>query len=70
MLKFQYYNQLFFAAMPYVAFAFFFIGTVLRYREQRFTYSSLSSQFLENKLHFWALVPFHYGISWRSSRLP
>ncbi|MEK6249602.1 MAG: respiratory nitrate reductase subunit gamma, partial [Planctomycetales bacterium] len=23
---------------------------------------SLSSQFLENKSHFWAVVPFHYGI--------
>lgn len=62
MLKFQYYNQLFFIALPYVALAFFFFGTILRYREQRFTYSSLSSQFLENKLHFWALVPFHYGV--------
>jgi nitrate reductase gamma subunit len=29
---------------------------------QAFSYSSLSSQFLENRHHFWALVPFHYGI--------
>ena len=38
------------------------IVTIQRYRSQRFTYSSLSSQFLENQHHFWGLVPFHYGI--------
>jgi len=36
--------------------------TIQRYRAQSFTYSSLSSQFLENRQHFWGLVPFHYGI--------
>ena len=36
--------------------------TIYRYRVQSFSYSSLSSQFLENKHHFWAVVPFHYGI--------
>jgi len=36
--------------------------TVVRYRTSGFTYSSLSSQFLENRQHFWALMPFHYGI--------
>ena len=51
-----------FAALPYVALVTFFIGTIKRYVDQEFTYSSLSSQFLENKKHFWALVPFHYGI--------
>jgi nitrate reductase gamma subunit len=40
----------------------FFIGTIQRYRQQSFTYSSLSSQLLENRQHFWANVPFHYGI--------
>ena len=40
----------------------FFIVTIQRYRQQSFTYSSLSSQFLDNDKHFWALVPFHYGI--------
>ena len=34
----------------------------MRYRKAPFTYSSFSSQFLENKQHFWGLVPFHYGI--------
>ena len=40
----------------------FFLMTIYRYRMQSFSYSSLSSQFLENKHHFWAVVPFHYGI--------
>lgn len=51
-----------FAVLPYVALMLFFLGTIQRYRAQKFTYSSLSSQFLENQHHFWALVPFHYGI--------
>jgi len=40
----------------------FLLGTIQRYRAQSFSYSSLSSQFLENRQHFWAMVPFHYGI--------
>jgi nitrate reductase gamma subunit len=55
-------DVLLFVAMPYVSLAVFFGGTVLRYRRRPFTYSSLSSQFLENRHHFWAQVPFHYGI--------
>jgi len=55
-------DTLCFAILPYLALALFFGGTVYRYRAQAFTYSSLSSQFLENQHHFWALVPFHYGI--------
>lgn len=58
----QYLDQLLFAVLPYVALAIFFIVTIQRYRAQKFTYSSLSSQFLENEQHFWALVPFHYGV--------
>ncbi|MFP3939794.1 MAG: respiratory nitrate reductase subunit gamma [Thermoanaerobaculia bacterium] len=50
------------AVLPYAALLLFFLGTIYRYRAQSFTYSSLSSQFLENRQHFWALVPFHYGI--------
>jgi len=51
-----------FGVLPYLAFFSFFLGTIHRYRAQTFTYSSLSSQLLENQQHFWALVPFHYGI--------
>ncbi len=58
----HYLDMLLFAVLPYVAFFTFFLVTIQRYRMQSFTYSSLSSQFLENKHHFWGLVPFHYGI--------
>lgn len=55
-------NQLFFIVLPYLVMSVFFLGTIWRYRKTPFTYSSLSSQFLENQSHFWALVPFHYGL--------
>ena len=51
-----------FSALPYVAMTVFFVVTIQRYRQDSFAYSSLSSQFLENKQHFWSLVPFHYGL--------
>lgn len=57
-----YLDPLFFAILPYAAMATFFIVTIYRYQEQSFSYSSLSSQFLENSKHFWATVPFHYGL--------
>jgi len=58
----HYLDQLLFAVLPYLAVFTLILVTIQRYRAQSFTYSSLSSQFLENRQHFWALVPFHYGI--------
>lgn len=58
----NYLDLLFFAVLPYMAFMTLLIVSIQRYRAQSFTFSSLSSQFLENKRHFWALVPFHYAI--------
>ena len=55
-------DLLLFAILPYVALVVFFLATVGRYWNRPFSYSSYSSQFLENRFHFWALVPFHYGI--------
>ena len=55
-------DQFLFVALPYVCLSTFLLMTIHRYRAQSFSYSSLSSQFLENKHHFWAVVPFHYGI--------
>jgi len=51
-----------FAILPYVAVVLFLVVTIVRYRMRSFSYSSLSSQFLENQQHFWGSVPFHYGI--------
>lgn len=58
----HYFDSVFFTVLPFVAGVLFLVGTIYRYRSEAFTYSSLSSQLLENKQHFWALVPFHYGI--------
>jgi nitrate reductase gamma subunit len=51
-----------FGVLPYVVVVVFLIVTIQRYRMKAFSYSSLSSQFLENQHHFWGSVPFHYGI--------
>lgn len=48
--------------LPYTALALFLIGTIVRYRTSRFSYSSLSSEFLERRTLFWGSVPFHYGL--------
>lgn len=58
----QYVEPVLFGILPYAVFLNFFIFTIHRYRSETFTYSSLSSQFLENRKHFWGLAPFHFGI--------
>ena len=58
----SYIDPLLFSVLPYVAFFSFFLLTIQRYRQRGFSYSSYSSQILENRLHFWSTVPFHYGI--------
>lgn len=55
-------DSAFFIALPYVAIFTFIWVSIQRYRKAPFTVSSLSSQLLENKKNFWAVVPFHYGI--------
>ncbi len=47
---------------PYIAFALAITGGIYRYYSDRFSYSSLSSQFLENRVLFWGSVPWHYGV--------
>jgi len=54
--------QLLFVVLPYAAALLFVVGTVERYRRHRYSVTSLSSQFLESRRHFWALMPFHLGI--------
>lgn len=51
-----------FGVLPYLSVLVFLVVTIQRYRRQTFSYSSLSSQLLENRRHFWGSVPFHYGI--------
>jgi nitrate reductase gamma subunit len=56
------FDVLLFVALPYAAILLGVVATVERYRRHAFSCTSHSSQFLENRLHFWALMPFHIGI--------
>jgi nitrate reductase gamma subunit len=51
-----------FAVFPYVAVVLAVVVGVYRYVRNPFSYSSVSSQFLENRQMFWGSVPWHYGI--------
>lgn len=51
-----------FAVLPYTAVFIAVVGGIYRFVINPFSYSSLSSQFLENKKLFWGAVPWHFGI--------
>ena len=53
----------FFIAFPYVALILAVGVGLYRYFSHRFTYSSVSSQLLENRHLFWGSVSWHYGIT-------
>jgi len=55
-------DTLLFGALPYVAMVLFLVVSIQRYRREPFSFSSLSSQFLETRRLFWGSVPFHVGI--------
>lgn len=55
-------NNVLFVAIPYVALVLAVFGGLYRYFTNRFSYSSVSSQLLENRLLFWGSVPWHYAI--------
>jgi nitrate reductase gamma subunit len=55
-------DLLLFAAFPYVAVIVVVVASIYRYFTDRFSYSALSSQFLESKELFWGSIPWHYGI--------
>ena len=55
-------DVLLFIVLPYAGVLLFIVGTAERYRRHAYSCTSRSTQFLENRLHFWALVPFHAGI--------
>jgi nitrate reductase gamma subunit len=52
----------FYAAYPYAAFIVAIAAGLHRYFRDRFSYSSFSSQFLENRWLFWGSAPWHYAI--------
>ncbi|MCC6522253.1 MAG: respiratory nitrate reductase subunit gamma [Polyangiaceae bacterium] len=55
-------NLMLYGVLPYLAIGSFFCVSVVRYLKMPFTFSSLSTQFLESKQLFWGSVPFHIGI--------
>ena len=56
-------DGVFLIALPYLAIVLAIGAGAYRYRNNRYTYSSLSSQILENRKLFWGSVPWHYGIT-------
>ena len=55
-------NLLLFGIFPYVAVALAIGLGILRYKKNRYSVSSLSSQFLENRRLYWGTMSFHWGI--------
>jgi nitrate reductase gamma subunit len=55
-------ESIYFIVFPYIAIVLAFGVGIYRYSTNRFSYSSMSSQFLENRALFWGSVPWHYGI--------
>lgn len=63
--NYKYYNTMnnfFFIGLPYVAIAVFLAGTIYKYSSRAYKYSTLSSQFLEDKTLYKGVRPFHWGI--------
>jgi nitrate reductase gamma subunit len=55
-------NNFFYGIFPYLAFTLAIAGGIYRYFTDRFSFSSLSSQFLENRTLYWGSVEWNYGI--------
>ncbi len=51
-----------FGVFPYIAVVVAVGGSIWRYVTNQFSFSSISSQFLESRQLFWGSVPWHYGI--------
>jgi len=55
-------NSLIFIALPYAALALVLLVTPYRFMSNRLTWSAYSTQFLERKVLYWGINPWHYGI--------
>lgn len=56
------FDMVLFVVFPYVAVIVAIVFGISRYRNNRISYSSLSSQLLENRTLFWGSAPWHYGV--------
>ena len=55
-------NQLLFVIIRYIALTIFFIGSLVRYDRDQYTWKADSSQLLESKQLRRGSIPFHIGI--------
>lgn len=56
------FDNALFIGFPYVAVVIAVVVSIYRFAFDPFSYSSLSSQFLENRKLFFGSVPWHYGV--------
>lgn len=56
------FDYLLFVVLPYIAVTLLVVVSIYRYVTNKFSYSSLSSQFLEGDELFYGSVPWHMGI--------
>ena len=56
-------NEFLFGVVPYVVTILAIVVTVIRWRRDQFSISSLSSQLLESRKLYWGSVSFHWGLS-------
>ena len=55
-------NTFLFVIFPYLAVILAVLFSVYRYYTDAYSFSTVSTQFLEDKKLFWASLPWHYGI--------
>ena len=55
-------ESIYFVVFPYIAVVLAVGVGLYRYFTNRFSYSSMSTQLLENRALFWGSGPWHYGI--------
>jgi nitrate reductase gamma subunit len=58
----QYLNQFLFGIYPYIALAVFFVGSLIRFDREQYTWKSESSQMLKTGQLRWGSNLFHIGI--------
>ena len=58
----DYLNYLLFGIYPYVALAIFFLGSLIRFDREQYSWKSDSSQMLRSKQLRWGSILFHVGI--------
>jgi len=56
------HEYIYYVVLPYAAVTLLIVVPIYRFLTNRFSYSSLSSQFLEGKELFYGSVPWHFGI--------